>query len=771
MLRVKRRRYLPHPVFLLFILCMVGGHLMLCEAKVDDGMNQSPEGVPKSTKILITTSGAGATDLKHRQVSNPPRLIVDFFSKNVVTNIPVRSIVNRGVIKEIRAEYYADGKDTEVLNTGGRALKSLIFDLVELTPYQVITEGNAVLIIIENPTVAAGMGLPIGAMEIAPPEPDQQFVALTQKDKALLETLEAEELKIAGVDVGSDVLKTRIARVMQTTRDAQDVQQPLAAADAGFSPVSSPSDPSAAAEAKTSAEGTRQTVYTPPPMTRWFPEQATTIPSIGWLTAVPHSRIFVRWFISFCALILGFVVGAYLWHWRKRYIELGIARIEELTGEIERIQRQHKAKTSQLEEEILRRLRLEGELAERNLALDREQQRRKEMEEEIARRTKREKKLAEAINRIEEELHVRDKELSELLNTQPSKEKTAAGFTETRYALDSTALSREQNYAGPERRRWPRIDIPDGADTQYGVTFRGWDEGQNTSFESRINNLSQRGCSFEISRDAVIPQTFSGELLLGTETDPIRLSAKTIWNKDNKDPGESGGGRRAYGLYFEDISDNDQIAIAQYIEEETSTSQGGVSVSTMSAVLEPPQELQREIETKKRPVLFRVFAPEAAAVALLCSSNGWVAPFSLEKNDEGWWETKIELEPGKYEYGFSIDGVWESDPECPTKMPNNFGGYNSVMDVEEDYGAKIVKFRLFMPHANQVFLAGNFNNWNTMSHPLKRAGDGWWQVHLLLLSGVYRYKFFADGRWITDPDCTSREPNEFGGEDCIIEVD
>jgi cyclomaltodextrinase len=70
----------------------------------------------------------------------------------------------------------------------------------------------------------------------------------------------------------------------------------------------------------------------------------------------------------------------------------------------------------------------------------------------------------------------------------------------------------------------------------------------------------------------------------------------------------------------------------------------------------------------------------------------------------------------------------------------------------------------------QVFLAGTFNGWSTDATPMQRKGDRW-EVTLFLAKGEYRYKFVADGQWITDMNAQSFAPDGYGGQNSVIIVD
>ncbi len=65
--------------------------------------------------------------------------------------------------------------------------------------------------------------------------------------------------------------------------------------------------------------------------------------------------------------------------------------------------------------------------------------------------------------------------------------------------------------------------------------------------------------------------------------------------------------------------------------------------------------------------------------------------------------------------------------------------------------AKKVQFHLYHPRAEGVFLAGDFNNWNVVSLPMKKDGDGFWEANVILPPGRYEYRFWVNGAWHDDP--------------------
>jgi 1,4-alpha-glucan branching enzyme len=72
-----------------------------------------------------------------------------------------------------------------------------------------------------------------------------------------------------------------------------------------------------------------------------------------------------------------------------------------------------------------------------------------------------------------------------------------------------------------------------------------------------------------------------------------------------------------------------------------------------------------------------------------------------------------------------------------------------------------VTLSLESPAAKEVFLMGDFNEWNPKTHPMKNDGNGIWIKTVMLFPGKYEYRFKVDGEWVNDPHgriC----PNSFG---------
>jgi 1,4-alpha-glucan branching enzyme len=72
--------------------------------------------------------------------------------------------------------------------------------------------------------------------------------------------------------------------------------------------------------------------------------------------------------------------------------------------------------------------------------------------------------------------------------------------------------------------------------------------------------------------------------------------------------------------------------------------------------------------------------------------------------------------------------------------------------------------------AKQVFLAGDFNQWGAKKKRMSKYRDGSFRAKMALTSGVYQYKFIADGVWRPDPEAQEQVTDPYGGVNSLIRV-
>jgi len=85
----------------------------------------------------------------------------------------------------------------------------------------------------------------------------------------------------------------------------------------------------------------------------------------------------------------------------------------------------------------------------------------------------------------------------------------------------------------------------------------------------------------------------------------------------------------------------------------------------------------------------------------------------------------------------------------------------------------LVKFTLEAPAAEQVYVVGDWNDWNATANPLfDDNADGLWETNIKLEAGKeYRYQFYIDdSKWVADPKAPLKIDDGFGGQNSILRI-
>jgi chromosome partitioning protein len=106
--------------------------------------------------------------------------------------------------------------------------------------------------------------------------------------------------------------------------------------------------------------------------------------------------------------------------------------------------------------------------------------------------------------------------------------------------------------------------------------------------------------------------------------------------------------------------------------------------------------------------------------------------------------------------------VVDSEKSTSDKL-SDYYGVNQLDDA--------IVFVTLYPRAENVQVAGDFNNWQPESTPMKKVGgNGVWQTEMKLPTGRYRYRLVVDGQWQKDPYNEATELNPFGELNSVIEI-
>ncbi len=108
----------------------------------------------------------------------------------------------------------------------------------------------------------------------------------------------------------------------------------------------------------------------------------------------------------------------------------------------------------------------------------------------------------------------------------------------------------------------------------------------------------------------------------------------------------------------------------------------------------------------------------------------------------------------------------------------------SATSKKEISKEKKVEFLMKAPGAKEIYLAGDFNRWDTHSVPMKKDKHGIWSAEMRLFPGRYEYKIFSGRAWMENVPCNvmiegspahgisaaERVPNPFGTENFVFWV-
>jgi len=96
----------------------------------------------------------------------------------------------------------------------------------------------------------------------------------------------------------------------------------------------------------------------------------------------------------------------------------------------------------------------------------------------------------------------------------------------------------------------------------------------------------------------------------------------------------------------------------------------------------PTSKATGSSKTATTKQVFSYSAPTALSVLLAGDFTHWqkeAVPMKRGKN--GVRKASVELDPGVHHYRFIVDGQWQDDPECEVRVPNPYGGHDSVRSV------------------------------------------------------------------------------------------
>ena len=113
------------------------------------------------TRVAIAVSG-GPVAYTDQSRQDPPAIVIEFRSRNVIAALESSMVINAGIIKEIQSDYYPKDR---------RALKSLTLTLVQPAAYTIAQQTNQIVVDIDTPAsvlpgrMAVGQGVTVLGIE------------------------------------------------------------------------------------------------------------------------------------------------------------------------------------------------------------------------------------------------------------------------------------------------------------------------------------------------------------------------------------------------------------------------------------------------------------------------------------------------------------------------------------------------------------------------------------------------------------------------------
>lgn len=93
-----------------------------------------------------------------------------------------------------------------------------------------------------------------------------------------------------------------------------------------------------------------------------------------------------------------------------------------------------------------------------------------------------------------------------------------------------------------------------------------------------------------------------------------------------------------------------------------------------------------------------------------------------------------------------------------------------MVKIKNNVSRRTVNFEFRELPGREIFIAGTFNDWKLVKKLEDKTGEGIYRCRMMLIPGVYQYKFVIDGEWRIDPGNPNFQPNEFGSLNSVLVV-
>ncbi|MCU0665895.1 MAG: AAA family ATPase [Candidatus Omnitrophica bacterium] len=127
----------------------------------------------------------------------------------------------------------------------------------------------------------------------------------------------------------------------------------------------------------------------------------------------------------------------------------------------------------------------------------------------------------------------------------------------------------------------------------------------------------------------------------------------------------------------------DYYSLSRELLSGATTTKDSAKETKMEKIATRMQKTIKETLPKMAEFVFELSAPQAKEVYVVGDFNNWeLNDTSIMQRENGVWQKKLNLSPGRYNYRFVIDGTWTDDPANPEKAENPFGQTNSLLQIK-----------------------------------------------------------------------------------------
>lgn len=165
----------------------------------------------------------------------------------------------------------------------------------------------------------------------------------------------------------------------------------------------------------------------------------------------------------------------------------------------------------------------------------------------------------------------------------------------------------------------------------------------------------------------------------------------------------------------------------------------------------------------------RKVTPPAALVARVMTSVAAPRPLTLRQTLSRLLRAELRLSVRTAVLLAAVAGVaaWAMRrPEQPATVVAQ-----APASAQDSPAPVLVRFTFEDDRARQVFVAGDFNDWNPI--PLDHQDgerDSLFVATVPLPKGVHEYMFLVDGTWVRDPLVSDSRPDGFGRQNSLLRL-